>query len=128
VTLSDKFGLSQDTEIYHLKKSVDVNLNQFIEKAYNMVGDEAFFLYDAFYNNCQYFISYLLKANDIFTKEAKEFLFQDISEFVKELPEYVHKFGRKVTDIGARLSELIGGCNSCCKAKATRKVIFDRFN
>jgi hypothetical protein len=82
---------------------------EMLEKARADVGDNKFFEYDAFRNNCQWFISYLLKGQGLYGEREKEFVFQDISSIVAELPSYVTDFQRGVTDITATFNKITGG-------------------
>jgi hypothetical protein len=82
---------------------------EMLEKARAEVGDKKFFEYDAFRNNCQWFISYLLKGQGLYGEREKEFVFQDISSIVAELPSYVTDFQRGVTDITATFNKITGG-------------------
>jgi hypothetical protein len=82
---------------------------EMLEKARAEVGDKTFFEYDGFRNNCQYFISYLLKALGLYGEKEKGFVFQDISKIVEGLPSYVTSFQRGVTDLSATLNKITGG-------------------
>ena len=84
-------------------------LLEMLEKARSEVGDKAFFEYDAFRNNCQWFISYLLKGQGLYGEKEKAFVFQDISKIVAELPSYVTQFQRGVTDLTATFNKITGG-------------------
>jgi hypothetical protein len=61
-------------------KSRQFTLNQLLETARRNVGDKRFFEYDAFKNNCQWFVSYLLEGQNLYGPKEKEFVFQDIKE------------------------------------------------
>lgn len=93
-------------------KIVDVNnaftLNDLVNKARQQQGDKKFFEYDPFYNNCQFFISYLLIGQNLYGPEEKAFLYQDMAEFNKDLPRWLPGFARKVTDLGATVANLRG--------------------
>lgn len=100
-------------------------LSELMKKGEQAKGS-AFFLYDAFHNNCQDFILGLLKANDLATEEVSSFVKQPLEDLVKGLPSYTQKIARGVTDLGAaanyvlegegshrKLKELLGGCGLC---------------
>ena len=83
-------------------------LNDIVNQTRQRVGDNKFFSYDPFNNNCQFFISYLLETMGMYGPREKAFLFQDMAEFQKELPKWLPKFARGVTDVGATFSNIIG--------------------
>jgi hypothetical protein len=85
-----------------------ITLNQLVNNAIQKVGKKTFFLYDAFKNNCQYFIMYLLENSNLLTNEAKQFIFQPMEEIVKKLPGYVPSLARFITDLGASWNKLSG--------------------
>ena len=93
-------------------KIVDIpkafTLNDLVNDARQMQGDQKFFEYDAFKNNCQWFISYLLHGQGLYGAEEKAFLYQDMTEFNKDLPKWLPGFARKVTDLGATVANLRG--------------------
>ena len=83
-------------------------LEHMVNTAREQQGDQRFFEYDPFKNNCQWFISYLLHAEELYGPKEKAFLFQDLTEFTKDLPKWLPEFARKVTDLGATVSNLRG--------------------
>lgn len=85
-----------------------LTLNQLVNNALNAVGKQKFFLYDAFSNNCQYFIMYLLEYSQLLSPQAKGFIFQPMEEIVKKLPGYVPKVARFITDLGAFWNKISG--------------------
>ena len=83
-------------------------LEQMLEKARADVGDQAFFEYDSFRNNCQSFVSYLLKGQGLYGEKQKAFTYQPIQGIVDDMPDYVKKFQRGLTDISATLKKVTG--------------------
>ena len=83
-------------------------LFQMLEKARADVGDKAFFEYNSFENNCQSFVSYLLKGQGLYNEEAKAFVYQPIQQIVDEMPDYVKKFQKGLTDISATFNKISG--------------------
>lgn len=75
-------------------------LNEMLENARKKLGDTNFFTYDAFQRNCQAFITAILKANNISTPESEKFIYQNIEGLKKDLPNYVPKVTKFLTDIG----------------------------
>jgi hypothetical protein len=83
-------------------------LLELLETARKAVGDKAFFEYDSFQNNCQSFVSYLLKGQGLYGEEEEAFTYQPIQSIVDEMPDYVKKFQRGLTDISATLKKITG--------------------
>lgn len=83
-------------------------LGQLMEKARSEAGDKAFFEYDAFKNNCQSFVSYLLKGQGLYGDEEMGFTYQPIQEVIDEMPDYVKRFQKGVTDISATFNKITG--------------------
>jgi hypothetical protein len=110
VSVSKNIPRGSDVEMLEVSLEGKVfSLMEMMEKARKEVGDKTFFEYDSFKNNCQYFISYLLKAEGLYKEREKEFVFQDISKLVQELPSHVSHFQRGVTDIAATWNKISGG-------------------
>jgi hypothetical protein len=85
-----------------------LTINALLEDARKAVGDQKFFEYDSFRNNCQFFVRMLLDNQGLYTDREKNFFFQDISQLVNELPEYVQKFQRLATDTTATFGKITG--------------------
>jgi hypothetical protein len=75
-------------------------LNEMLENARRKLGDTNFFTYDAFERNCQAFITAILKANNISTPESEKFIYQNIEGLKRDLPNYVPKVTKFLTDVG----------------------------
>jgi len=113
-----KWYNKQTTEILNIPlRGKQITLNHFVEKARNKVGNYKFFEYDPFKNNCQYFLRNLLQANGLYTPQAKHFLFQDIYELQKELPDYVKRTAKGITDLAGFWSKITG------KGKTADKIV-----
>lgn len=108
-------------------KIVDVNnaftLNDLVNAARQQQGDKKFFEYDPFYNNCQFFISYLLLGQNLYGPEEKAFLYQDMAEFNKDLPRWLPGFARKVTDLGATVANLRGKARPTMEERQSRQPV-----
>lgn len=90
-------------------KGRQVTMRQMITNCRTLMGDDNFFRYDAFKNNCQFFVRSLLEGVGLLTPEASEFLFQSVVELLKELPFYTSKIARFITDLGGLLAGVIDG-------------------
>jgi len=86
--------------------SIDISgggftLNEMLDRAKNKIGDNNFFTYDVFQRNCQSFISAILKANNLSTEQSRNFIYQNIENLKKDLPNYLPKTTKAITDIAA---------------------------
>lgn len=110
VNVSTSYKTDHQTEIYQipLNPNQKLTVSQILNNARQKVGDKTFFSYDAFKNNCQFFIKYLLEGVNLYTDGAKNFLFQDLTEIIKGLPSYIGQIANAVTTTGAVVSKLSG--------------------
>ena len=83
-------------------------LNELMQKTRANMGDKAFFEYDGFKNNCQVFVSNLLKSVGLYGATERGFAYQPIKEVIDELPDYVKNFQRGITDFSATLKRITG--------------------
>jgi hypothetical protein len=80
-----------------------------LNKAQKMVNnDKLWFGYDPFNNNCQYFIKYILDANNLYSANAEEFLFQDVSSIEKELNSVSKGIMRGTTHLAGTINKFLG--------------------
>jgi virulence-associated protein VapD len=109
INIGSSYSTSKDTETKEIPlNGKQFTINEMLETAKARVGDEAFYKYDPFTNNCQVFIKMCLESEGLYTEDAKAFLFQDVSEIYKRLPSYVTKFSRGLTDVGAVANRITG--------------------
>lgn len=85
-----------------------LTIRQLVENALKGVGRKTFFEYDAFNNNCQFFIMYLLQYSGLLSAKAKGFIYQPMEEVVKKIPGFVPKMARMLTDLAASWNKLSG--------------------
>lgn len=109
INISDEVTIFKDSEQMLVPNKIEnLTIKSLLNNGLRAFGKEKFFLYDGFTNNCQFFIRMLLKASHLLTKNLEDFLFQDISSIIVDLPRYVGAFQRLVTDTYAYLKHLIG--------------------
>ena len=77
----------------------NITLNMLVEKTIKNVGEDRFLKYDAFDTNCQRFILDLLESNGLSSPDVRDFVLQDVSQLVKELPSFVEKTAKDLTDV-----------------------------
>jgi hypothetical protein len=65
--------------------------------------------YDPRYNNCQKYLSDLLKGSSLMTPELNTFINQDVQALFKKQPFWVEKIARKVTDIAGAFDTILHG-------------------
>jgi hypothetical protein len=93
-------------ELEYLQNSI--TLNELVKNPLDRIGKNKYFVYSAFQQNCQIFISDILKTFNLYNKKAEDFVYQDISEIVKRLPFYIKYTAKAFTDADATVSKIIG--------------------
>lgn len=111
INVSTSYKTNAGTETFKIDIPDGLTLDKILDRTLNTVGEDKFFLYDAFTNNCQYFIKYILESNGLATPQSIEFLFQDIGELVERVPKYIRKITRGTTDLASTLSKITGRGN-----------------
>lgn len=113
VNIDTDIRVQSDTETFKVPlQGKSLKIIDLLDNARNAVGNNTFFDYDAFTNNCQFFIRYLLQYSGLLTPDAEAFLFQDLKDVVKELPSYVSPIAKATTTLGAIVSKLRGKGNN----------------
>jgi hypothetical protein len=116
IEVSTNFKTKDDTEVLDVKEYVyrgpeeedHLTINELFENAREKVSDKLWFGYDGFKNNCQWFIRYILENSGLYGPEERDFVFQNIEELVKEMPEYVGETMNLITDAAATYTNLSG--------------------
>lgn len=108
-------SINEDVEIKPTMETLEVrvthrfSIKDMFDKAREKYGDTRFFSYSALgNNNCQNFIQMLLTVEGLYTEEVNNFVFQDITALVKELPESTQLFSQGVTHLGALANKYLG--------------------
>lgn len=109
VNISANFSTSRSDDHITLSLNGKFTISEMLEKTRLKVGDEVFFSYSAFGNNCQNFIKMNLESVGEYTKEAADFVYQDLTELVKETPVFAQKLANGATHIAALWSKFTGG-------------------
>jgi len=109
MTENDERCSMKDVECIELDYPTDsISLDDFVRKPLERIGKEKYFVYDPFSQNCQIFIRDVLTTFGLYSKKVDEFVYQDITEIVKELPWYVRWVAKGVTDVDATISKITG--------------------
>ena len=102
-------GEGMETQDVIIPKDKVFNINGMFQKARDKVGDTRFFSYSALgQNNCQDFIALLLDVEGLYNEPEKDFVYQDISQLVKELPDTTKAISQGITHIGALANKYFG--------------------
>lgn len=108
INISTKSIIDHQSEIMPVDGVTGLTLNQLLDNARKAVGDNTFFTYNPFGNNCQNFIVNLLQHSGLLTDANRDFVFQDIAELAKELPDYVKTVAKTATDIAGTIDKVTG--------------------
>ena len=126
VTLSENDSRCSmpNVECIELEYPTDsITLDELVKKPLDRIGKEKYFIYNPFSQNCQIFISEVLKTFNLYSPKVKEFVYQNISQIVERLPFYVEYVAKTVTDLDATVSKVTGAghkpkcsCHKCILA------------
>jgi hypothetical protein len=111
IEVSTNFKTKDDTEVENVSAynpASKLTINQLFANARKVVPDDLWFGYDGLKNNCQWFVKYLLENSGLYGANENEFVFQNLEELIKEMPEYVGDTMNFVTDAAATYTNLTG--------------------
>jgi hypothetical protein len=100
--------LPKDTEFVNMSFNQSISINQFIMNTLNYIGQDKFFTYSAYDNNCQYFALNLLHANGINDDSLISFVKQNTEDIFRN-NSYLRRFINNITDTDGRLKYTLGG-------------------
>jgi hypothetical protein len=119
-----------DVEVRMMKVGQPFTLKTMVDTAIAKVGAPTYFGYSGLGtgttapNNCQWFLKYNLEAVGLFTPTFQNFIFQDVEDIAKGIPEYAKRIMDSVTDLGKTASILSGaGKIQSEKVKKTVKPV-----
>lgn len=104
ITIKKFTGFKKDTETAQVGQTSGLTLNIILEKTKDKIGDK-FFDYKALDNNCQFFISSILKSTGLNTPALSHFILQDTRHLFEENPKF-RKIVNSITDTGAITNKL----------------------
>jgi hypothetical protein len=81
--------------------SQPTTINEMMERTKQRIGDSNFFTYDPFTNNCQMFITQLLRTLGLSNQTSNNFVYQDIQGLRESLPSYTKYLAKGLTNVGA---------------------------
>jgi hypothetical protein len=123
LVINEKYGLEKNEVINVFDPIIDANtecrdintranvktIGQMMENTRIQMRNK-FFAYDARSNNCQDFVTAILRTNFFSTPpEVFAFVKQDAEKIFNSMPAFVSKFAKAVTDIAGRADVLIQG-------------------
>jgi hypothetical protein len=111
INISDSYPTNENTEVIDIDmkgKENKITLNDLLNGARQKMGDDLYFDYDGFNNNCGVFIKNILEASNLYSPEINKFLFQDAMGLLQELPGYSQPLAKIITRLGAFWNRLIG--------------------
>lgn len=122
INIGDLKPLEKDSQTLNLSQLIPpISLNQFIANGVAMKGDD-FYRYDPFENNCQDFVAILLRANNKYSPEAKNFVKQPVESLLKQLPEWTQSIAKGITDLGAIANVALEGAGKKQNRESFRKM------
>lgn len=98
---------AKNLENENIFKVVDgIPLAEFVQKHIDRMGLKDYLTYSPLSLNCQNFLSNLLRANRLSDAATEQFIMQDLSELVKEIPSWSQWLAQKATDLAGAASDL----------------------
>jgi hypothetical protein len=96
------------TEIFQLAKSKKaITLRGLMNASLKKEGETRFYEYDAFKNNCQMFVTSLLRSSGLLIPPAAKFISQDSAAIAKGIPGYVAPAAKALTSFAAKADKLV---------------------
>lgn len=123
VHLADKTLLVQKNEVVDIHEvhmstlpkehmravvSVDITFGKLMENAVKAVGP-SIYLYNVATNNCQKFVTDVLKSSHLLTPELNKFINQDIDKLIKAQPGFAQTIANLTTEAAAKWNRFIQG-------------------
>jgi hypothetical protein len=92
-----------NSEFYPVQVPYPLTVNEMLDKTRAFMGDEKYFKYDPFTNNCQQFVKTILKVNDLLTPQLEAWVVQPVEEILAKNPDWLPDFSQTLTNVGALL-------------------------
>jgi hypothetical protein len=110
VDITENYKTTELTEVFDVNmKGKQFTLNDMLDKTRSRMGDKAYFEYDMLSHNCQNYVANLLISEGLYTPDVEAFVYQNIAEIIKEIPEFSKRLIRGATDLDATINKLTGG-------------------
>jgi hypothetical protein len=85
-----------------------ITVNDLVKKPLDRIGKNNYFVYDPFKLHCQIFIKSVLETFGLYNNKVNDFVYQDLTDIIKNLPFYVSWVGKAATDISAFGKKITG--------------------
>lgn len=95
------------TEMVEVRMSEGHTINSILNNAKHIMG-ERFYYYSPFHNNCQDFVSALLRGSNLLQPDIEAFIKQPVEELVKGIP-ITDRISRGITDLGGVFNVALEG-------------------
>jgi hypothetical protein len=115
-------AIQEDTDLMIVPMNSGATINSLLNNGKELMK-EKWFPYHPFLNNCQDFILGVLKGSGFLTPQLTEFIKQDLSEAIKELPEYTGTLAKGITDLGGLFNVFLKGRGGLTPSKKFSKQL-----
>ena len=106
VALYDKNKIEKDIQFLEIKEfQPNITINELLENTKQLMGLNKYYSYSGLMNNCQDFISAILKSNNIINENALKFIKQDVL-YIRKNWQTIHNIMNMTTNIAAAYSNL----------------------
>ena len=108
INMEINYKLPNNTEFVNVNFNFNESINEFINNGLQYLGNNKFFSYSAYNNNCQDFALSLLIANKINDNSLNAFIKQDVAYIFANNPS-LRKLSNNITDVNNRIKYITGG-------------------
>jgi hypothetical protein len=107
INISDDIDTRDTAESLKIEMKTQPTLFELLENTRKLVGDEKFYKYDSFRNNCQDFLYNVLKSNNLLNETNSRFIKQNAGELLKSLPAYASTMANVATQTGSYINRFL---------------------
>jgi transcriptional antiterminator Rof (Rho-off) len=105
-----------------------ITVNDLVKTPLDRIGKNNYFVYDPFKLNCQIFIKSVLETFGLYNSKVNDFVYQDLTDIIKNLPFYVSWVGKAATDISAFGKKISGAGHNTDDIEEISKFVLEIFN
>lgn len=110
IKLRETNCISQNSQVMNVKlNNPNLSITELIERTRLFMGNADFSNYNALHNNCQDFVSAILRSNNLLTDSLFTFIKQDAASVFRNMPSFTERVARFFTDAGAVANRLLEG-------------------
>lgn len=100
---------AKSTKTLDIPVNKDLTISEMLENTRKRMGDERFSTYKALSWNCQDYLKNLLDANGLSNRTTTDFILQDLTGIVKNLPSYTDLLSNAFTGAKAVVNRIMEG-------------------